>query len=65
MSKLADRIRARPNDAPLETEYMLDEAADALDECERALILARDYGDTTDDAQRAVRAALAKLEGAK
>ena len=28
--ELIERIRERPNDAPLPTEYMLDEAADEL-----------------------------------
>jgi hypothetical protein len=27
---LVDRIRARPNDAPLPTEYLLDDAADTI-----------------------------------
>lgn len=31
MTTLAERIRARPHDAPMPTEYLLDDAADELD----------------------------------
>lgn len=30
VAELVERLRNRPNDAPLPTEYMLDEAADLL-----------------------------------
>lgn len=38
---LSERIRARPNDAPLPTEFLLDDAADAIDALVAALGEAR------------------------
>jgi hypothetical protein len=65
MSKLADKIRARSNDAPLQTEYMLDEAAAALDVAYNALRDVRNDIDGPAESIRTIDAALAKLEAAR
>jgi hypothetical protein len=68
LSDLSELVRKAAGHFPrgwgiYEDSPLLVKAADVLDECEHALRLARDYGDTADETQRAVRAALAKLEG--
>lgn len=40
--ELIERLRERPNDAPLSTEYMLDEAATLLEQQHRLLEEARE-----------------------
>lgn len=40
---LVTRIRERPNDAPLPTEYLLDDAADEIERLRTELAKIRDY----------------------
>lgn len=72
-SELVERINARPNDAPLPAEYLLDEAADAITklEAEKAeltslLVLCVDRVEVDDPFAKELvdkaRAILAKLE---
>lgn len=57
MSDLVQRIRDRPNDAPMPTERLLDEAADEIERLEAALIMVLEprAGDVEDGASVLIR----------
>jgi hypothetical protein len=67
-SPLVERIRNRPNDAPLPTEYLLDEAADTIQRLEAALEKIADWdvlGDGYTDFCEVRNIARAALAGKK
>lgn len=56
---LVERIRSRPNDAPIPTEHLLDEAANLIEMLTTGLQLARAYVDAAtvfpSEAEKATR----------